>query len=87
MLRIQISNDMFKYIVHTDRGSLLSGMAGPIYTITNKIGGKYAEFILEDTCGQGSGKYKFGFVTGSILLATGIGPVASLLAVVRSMMD
>jgi len=81
------SEELFTYIVNTDRGSFLSGMAGPIYTAANSIAGEHAGVILDDTWGSGNGAYKFGFVVGVILLITGTGPIASLLAIVRSMLD
>ena len=81
------STELFSYIVHTDRGSFFSGMAGPIYTVTNTLSGKNAGVILDDIWGQGNGGYKFGFVLGSILLFTGIGPIATLAALIRSQMD
>ena len=80
------SNEIFSYIVHTNRGSFFSGIAGPIYTISNTLTGENGGIILDDTWGQGNGYYKFGFVIGSILLATSLNAIAALMALIRMML-
>lgn len=79
------SSKLFTYIVHTDRGSFFSGIAGPIYTVTNTIAGKDAGVILDDTWGQGSGSYKLGFIAGCIMLITASGPIGCLAALIKYM--
>ena len=54
--------------------------------------GENGGIILDDTWGQDNGYYKFGFVIGGILLATGLklatglNAIAALMALIRMML-
>ena len=48
--------------------------------------GENGGIILDDTWGQGNGYYKFGFVIGGILLATGLNAIAALMALIKMML-
>lgn len=88
--------DAHLHIVKTDRGSFISGVGGPLRLCAHFIWkpadkaitrSDYTAIILDDLWGRGSGRYRFGFVIGWVLLSTGMQSIGVLAAVIRAVSE